>query len=134
MEKRNVSIVLFIKDNKILLQDRRGISKYGEEYAFFGGGIENGETRDEALKREIKEELSIEIKNFKFFKRYSHIIKKLNKEIVRNVYVSSMPDLKKLNVKEGKIALMDFKDSFNLNVAEGDNEILREIYDFVNRK
>ena len=40
MPHRNVSIVIFYTgDGKLLLQDRKGIAKFGEDYDFFGGGI-----------------------------------------------------------------------------------------------
>lgn len=53
---------VIIKDGKILLMRR---IKNGEEYYVFpGGGVEEGESPDEALEREIKEELSLDIKNY----------------------------------------------------------------------
>lgn len=52
---------LLIQGNRILLQDRKHISKYGEEWSFFGGDIEAGETPYEALIREICEELGVDI-------------------------------------------------------------------------
>ncbi len=59
--ERSVGIIL--KDNKILVFRR---VKDGRGYhAFIGGGIEEGETPDEAVVREIKEEASIIIKKYK---------------------------------------------------------------------
>ena len=49
MAGRKVALIVFYdKENKILLQDRRKISKRGEEWGFFGGGIEEGETPKQA--------------------------------------------------------------------------------------
>lgn len=57
MFKRRVAVIIFYDEKKrILLQDRREISKRGEEWGFFGGGIEKDETPEEALVREIKED------------------------------------------------------------------------------
>lgn len=40
--------------------------KNGEEYFVFpGGGVEEGELPEEALEREIKEELTLDVKNYK---------------------------------------------------------------------
>ena len=54
---------IIIKDDKILLIHR---IKNGQEYYVFpGGGVKEGESLEEALIREIKEELSLDIKVFK---------------------------------------------------------------------
>lgn len=56
--KRACAVI--IKDDKILVFHR---FKNGREYfAFPGGGVEEGETEEEAVKREIKEELNLDIK------------------------------------------------------------------------
>lgn len=60
MKNREVSLLLFYNSkNEILLQDRTSCSKSGEEWGFFGGGLEAGESAVEALAREIKEEMNI---------------------------------------------------------------------------
>lgn len=52
---------IIIKDGKILLLRR---VKNGQEYYVFpGGGMEEGETQEEALRREMKEETSLDIVN-----------------------------------------------------------------------
>lgn len=57
-DKRYVGCVVLTRDNKILLQQRGdGWSRYPGYLAEFGGHIEEGETPDEALVRELKEEL-----------------------------------------------------------------------------
>ncbi|MCX6784359.1 MAG: NUDIX domain-containing protein [Candidatus Komeilibacteria bacterium] len=50
---------MIIKDDKILLMRR--IKDGREYYVFTGGSIENNETEEEALKREIKEEANLSI-------------------------------------------------------------------------
>ncbi len=57
----------FFKDNKILLQKR----KDDGTWAVHGGSLELGETFVEALKRELKEELNIDVKKAQFVKSYS---------------------------------------------------------------
>lgn len=130
--KREVAIILFYDDKgNILLQDRKNYSKLGEEYGFFGGKIEEGETPEQALKREIKEELNIEIKDYKFFKKYRAIYPELNRDIIRNVFLAKMPEIKILKAKEGNPIIMKFKDSFNLKMISGDIELLKDIYKFL---
>lgn len=129
MIKRKVSVILFLDDNgNVLLQDRKSMSKHGEEHGFFGGKIEEGETPDQALAREIKEELGIEITNFKLFKHHKKIIAEKGLDLEWFLYTAPMPDLNKINVQEGKPEVMKFEDSFGLNMFQGDIELLKEIY------
>jgi len=58
MQKRAVAII--IKDRKVLLMHR---IKNGKEYFVFpGGGVEEGESLEQAVVREIKEELGLDVK------------------------------------------------------------------------
>jgi mutator protein MutT len=134
METYKISIVLFYDKNNILIQDRKDFSirRFGEEYGFFGGKIKQEETPEQALKREIKEELNIEIKNFYFFKKYVQKFKKFNAIVERNVFVSPMPNIKNIKVDEGKPFVTQFKESFNLKMMPGDADILKEIYQSLN--
>lgn len=63
MNTRKVAvIILYNDDGEILLQHRTKDAPVLPDYwAFFGGGIEEGETPEEAVKRECLEELSYEL-------------------------------------------------------------------------
>ena len=60
-----VAAVIRRADGKIFAT-QRGYGEFKDKWEFPGGKIENGETPEEALKREIKEELDteIEVDNF----------------------------------------------------------------------
>lgn len=59
--KRNISLGMCIKDNKLLVQKGYDKVKDLHFYRSPGGGIEEGETAAEALKREFKEEMNLDI-------------------------------------------------------------------------
>jgi len=69
MKKIKVSVILLNKKGHILLQLRDEEPEKGK-WVPFGGSVEEGETEEEALRREIKEELSYDIKKPRFFKQY----------------------------------------------------------------
>jgi 8-oxo-dGTP pyrophosphatase MutT (NUDIX family) len=56
--------MLYDKDGKVLLQHRSVNAKRLRNYwGAFGGGIEEGETPEEALRRELLEEIEYNVKN-----------------------------------------------------------------------
>ena len=61
-KKKTIEVVAAIikKDNKIFVT-QRGYGEFKDKWEFPGGKIEPNETKEEALKREIKEELKASI-------------------------------------------------------------------------
>lgn len=59
-------VAAIIKDEDKILSTQRGYGEFKGGWEFPGGKIEKGESLEEALKREIKEELSIKINIEKF--------------------------------------------------------------------
>lgn len=55
-----VTAAVIEKDGKILIAKRRIGDRHGGRWEFPGGKIDSGETPEECLKRELKEELGIE--------------------------------------------------------------------------
>lgn len=65
MKTLNVVAAIIKKDNQILAT-KRGYGEFINMWEFPGGKIENSETKEEALIREIREELDCTIKPIKF--------------------------------------------------------------------
>ena len=63
----SVTAALLIKNNRILIAKRKHSDKLSGKWEFPGGKIEEGETPEECLKRELKEELNIDISIKDFF-------------------------------------------------------------------
>ena len=60
---RETCFGLYMKDNKILVT----YDKKNDQYSLIGGGIEEGENKEDTLRREFLEEVGIKIKNIKEF-------------------------------------------------------------------
>ena len=81
------SVAIINADNQVLAQDRKTISKYGEEWSFFGGGIDEGETPLEAAVRELREELHLEIDETElhFIGTFTHDME--GRDYIRDLFV-----------------------------------------------
>ena len=66
MKKVNVVAANIIKDKKIFAT-QRGYGEFKDGWEFPGGKVEKGETPENAIVREIKEELDTEIKVKEYF-------------------------------------------------------------------
>lgn len=74
MKLVEVVAAIIVNDNKILCV-QRGESKLpyiSKKYEFPGGKVEAGETNEDALVREIKEELSLKIHGLNYFHTVEH--------------------------------------------------------------
>ena len=66
-----VCAAIIINNNKILLT-QRGYGEYKDKWEFPGGKIEESETKEETIIREIKEELDASIKVEKFLTKVEY--------------------------------------------------------------
>jgi 8-oxo-dGTP diphosphatase len=58
-----VAVGILRKNGKILICQRKKGGRYELKWEFPGGKLENGETTEQCLRRELREELSIEIQS-----------------------------------------------------------------------
>jgi 8-oxo-dGTP pyrophosphatase MutT (NUDIX family) len=90
-EVDDVAIALIEKDGKILFV----YQKEEEQYFFVGGGVEEGETLEETLTRECREELGVEVKAskklYQSFRIYKGRLKRLH--VFETEIVSGEPAL-----------------------------------------
>lgn len=130
MERISCSGVIFVTDKKkILLEDRGRINKHGEEWSFFGGSIEQGETHEQAMKREIKEEMGYEIQNYKYFNKYTFIpSNNPDLELTYYMYIAPAPDIHSLNIHK-KAGINEFhpEEALKLKITDIDKKIIRDL-------
>jgi 8-oxo-dGTP diphosphatase len=65
-------VLLFDRHNRLLiyLRDDKPTIPFPNHWDFFGGHVEPGETAEQALVREVKEELRIDLTEWEFFRCY----------------------------------------------------------------
>lgn len=129
MKLRRVSGIVFCKDGKILMQDRHNIMKWGEEWGFFGGAIEAGETPEQALVREIKEELCYDLANYEYIGTCSGPLAEMMVEV--NMYAAPLPDLSEFDQKEGcGMKLFTVDEARELKIVDVDLKVLDMVEGF----
>ena len=77
--------VIINKDDQVLIAKRASHQHQGDKWEFPGGKVEKAETPQQALKRELKEELSIEIQQTKPLIEIKHQYS--DKAVLLDVYV-----------------------------------------------
>ena len=135
---KNLSLIIFFDRNgKILLQNRKSMSKHGEEWGYFGGKIDSGESPEDAIVREIKEELEFDLKDFKFLKEYVAYAKLLKTgemaEIKHHVFLQiiNLDDFDSMVLHEGDgMSWFSIEEAKKLNMIGLDPKALEdfEIY------
>ncbi len=128
---RGAGIILIADNGTILLQHRDRNNKWNQDsWSEFGGQIEEGETPEQAVKRELKEELEIELVDLKFFKKYDFQREKgIYEQFIFTASLNhSLENLKKQQ-REGKdLALFGREEIKNLKMADYTKEILDDFF------
>ncbi len=128
---RGVGIILIANNGMILLQYRDKNTRWNQDsWSEFGGQIEKGETPEEAIKRELKEELGIELTDLKFFKKYKLQRKKgIYEQFVFTASLNYPIDkLKKQQKEGGDLSLFTYKEIKNLKMADYTRKILEDFF------
>lgn len=133
MYKLLVSAGVLMKNDNIFLPKRSCKLKHSpNKYEFPGGKLEKGETFKDALKRELYEELSIEVD-------YKNIIdfpnnRLENDEIILNVFiVNDWKNEIKLNPEiNSEILTIELHELKNVkDLLETDKQVIPSIYNFI---
>lgn len=133
MAVRDVSVlILYASTGHILLQHRTDDAfRLPGYWAFFGGGIEQGETPTEALKREIREELSYEVRNPTFL-----LVQKVRDEDDENtkyVFVEQYQD-QPLQLGEGQAMRWFLPDETQaLKMIDHDRVVVEQVREYLNQ-
>ena len=122
MDKFDVVAAIIIKNNKFFIAKRNRNKHMGLSWEFPGGKVEKGETFEVALKREIKEELNIDIDIKNKLGEENYQDEKIN---VRLHYFICSHINGVINLSEHEDSAWVTKNEFkNYNFAEGDSDII----------
>ena len=133
MAVRDVSLfILYTSSGHILLQHRTDDAfRLPGYWAFFGGGIEQGENPTEALRREIREELSYEVQGPKFF--LAQKVRDEENDITKYVFVEQYQD-QPLQLGEGQaMGWFSPDETHELKMIDHDRFVVEQVRDYLNR-
>lgn len=130
--KRKVSILApyFFEEDKmfVFLQKRADdCLRSPGIFGFFGGGLENNETSEEALKREIKEELDYDVKDYTYFNQYEG-------GAIKNIFFTEVNrDFEnQVIILEGDYGKwFSIEEIPNIKISESDKNILKDLYNYL---
>ena len=135
MAVRDVSVlILYTLTGHILLQHRTDDAlRLPGYWAFFGGGIEQGENPTEALKREIREELSYLVQNPEFFLAQKVRDEENDYDNRKYVFVEEYQG-QSLQLGEGQAMGWFLPDETHaLKMADHDRFVVQQVRDYLNR-
>jgi len=123
LENDKGEILLYLRDNKPSIP-------FPHYWDLFGGHIEEGETPEEALLREVKEELNIELKDYRFFGKYECLTGDVVPNI-KHVFVGKIDlPIEKVTLLEGERPQYFKREEIpNIKLA---NILKRVILDYIN--
>ena len=111
------------KNTKYLIAQRNRNKHFAFHWEFPGGKVDNGETFEIALQREIKEELSIDIKILKKVSSQKHKDDKINVNV--HYFLCEHSD-GKINLFEHEdLKWVNKKELFSYKMAPGDLKIIK---------
>jgi 8-oxo-dGTP diphosphatase len=102
-----IAAIIFENDNKeilLYLRDNKPGIPFPDHWDLIGGHIEEGETPEEALVREVKEELDIDLKEYTFYKRYECLTGDAYENIKYIYYGKINQPIEEITLLEGVLA------------------------------
>lgn len=129
-----VCAAIIINNNKILLT-QRGYGQYKDKWEFPGGKIEENETKEETIIREIKEELDASIKVEKFLTKVEYDYTSFYLKM--NVFIASLTSSHLLFKEHESYKWIDISKLNNLDALDllpADRLIIPYLKDYLNSK
>jgi 8-oxo-dGTP diphosphatase len=117
---------LIFRNKRVLICQRGQNTAFGLKWEFPGGKIENHESETDALTRELKEELAIEIRQSEFFSGYTYSYEDGPTVFLRFHWVKSFEG-EPQNIVFEQISWVEINDLIKFDFLEGDRRLIMEI-------
>jgi|TARA_B110000305_G_C19447933_1_gene645924 8-oxo-dGTP diphosphatase len=128
LNKNRIKVVggIIINKNKILVAQRSIQKEHPLKWEFPGGKIKVNENPIDALKREIKEELSVDVKKYKFLLDYEYDYQDIKKI---HLYFYKIDEYigKVRNIEHNQLLWIQYNDLEKLDFLDGDRMIIDHI-------
>lgn len=116
---------IIYKGDKIFLCRRNPDKQLGGYWEFPGGKIESNEKPEQALKRELNEEISMSVKTLSYFTTVIHEYEKLTIELI--AYKCEFIEAEFKLTDHDKYEWLDLKQMINKKLAPADVPILQRL-------
>ena len=119
---------IIVKDGKVLLQKRSDkVSTFSGYWATPGGRIDYGETAEEAVKREVKEEMGVDFKIDHFQGYYDEIFPDVHYVVL--VFVGTISGDIRTNEEVTEWAWVPIEEALKRDLAFKQNKRLQDYYE-----
>ena len=118
---------LIYQNKKILICQRKEVGDHPLKWEFPGGKVRDFEENQEALRRELKEELNIEIIEMSFFDEYLYEYKELSKKLKLVFYHILQFEGEVQNLVHRQLKWIDISNLSDYDFLEGDHKIINKL-------
>ena len=125
----NVVCAIILKEDKILIAQRSEHMKLPLKWEFPGGKLEEGENEEEAITREIKEELNIEILPQKRISSHVHDYGSFKINLIAYLCKYVAGDIELLEHQDFRF--IDFGKLVDYDLAEADLPVIEKLKPFL---
>ena len=118
---------LIHQNQKILICQRKEEDDHPLKWEFPGGKLKDNENNEEALRRELKEELNLEIVEMSFFDEYLYEYEKLSKKLKLIFFQIFKFEGQIQNKVHQQLKWIDISNLSDYDFLEGDLKIINKI-------
>ena len=118
---------IIYQNKKILICQRKEVGDHPLKWEFPGGKLRDFEENQEVLRRELKEELNIEIIEMSFFDEYLYEYKELSKKLKLVFYHIFQFEGEMQNLVHHQLKWIDISNLSEYDFLEGDQKIIDKL-------